>query len=58
MLYHSLKTLNELNKAKEHKRVKAAMLVFPPYKPLFSSGLIVLSFSSFKFNLTTLSPSY
>jgi hypothetical protein len=58
MLYYDLKTLNELNEAKEHKRVKATMLVSPPHKLLFSSGLMVLSFSLFKFNPTTLLPSY
>jgi hypothetical protein len=58
MLYHGLKTLNKLNEAKERERVKAAMLASPPYEPLFSGSLMVLSFSLSKFNPITLLPSY
>jgi hypothetical protein len=58
MLHYSLKTLNKLNEAKEHECVEAATLVSPPHELLFSSGLMVLFFSLFKFNPTTLLPSY
>jgi hypothetical protein len=54
MLYYNLKTLNELNEAKECECVEVATLMSPPYKLLFSNSLMVLSFSPFKFNLTTL----
>jgi hypothetical protein len=58
MLYCGLKTLNELNEAKECEHVEAVALASPPHELLFSSGLMVLSFSPFKFNLATLSPLY
>jgi hypothetical protein len=58
MLYYNLKTLNELNEAKERKRVKVTTLASLPCKPLFSGGLMVLSFSPLKFNPSTLLPLY